>query len=248
MKNSYLLILGFFAGFGSAFLGIGGGVVMVPSLVLLLDYDIKKAVGTSLTTIVPAALVGVSTHYILNSDNILFISALFIILGSVAGAKIGAAIADRIRGDLIRVLFAALLLFVGLKQVGLIRIPTESVLSINSYPFFVILGLIAGISSALFGIGGGAIMVPSLDLFFGFQMHQAIATSLTVIVPTSAAGAIFHAKLNNIDRRAVRFLIPASLLGAILGAILSNMLTPVTLRYIFGFFVIFFSVKMFLKN
>jgi uncharacterized membrane protein YfcA len=243
-----LLTLGLVAGFASAFLGIGGGVVLVPSLALFFDYDIKKAIGTSLATIVPAALVGVTINYFIKSDNIQFVAALFIILGSIAGAKFGAAIAAKISGRLLTLLFAVLLLFVGLKQTGVVNIPTEQITNIEIYPLLIILGLAAGVSSALFGIGGGVVVVPALSLFFGFSMHQAIATSLTVIVPTAFAGAVFHSKFNNINTGAIKYLIPASLIGAVLGAIISNRLSSDALQFIFGILLIFCSFKLGLKR
>ncbi len=235
---------GFIAGFASAFLGIGGGVVLVPSLVLFFDYEVKKAVGTSLATIVPAALVGVATNYLIKSDNIRFAAALLIVLGAIAGAKLGAVIANKISGRLLKTLFAVLLLFVGLKQMGVLNIPTGRIANIDAYPLLIILGLVAGMSSALFGIGGGIVMVPALSLLFGLSMHQAIATSLTVIVPTALAGAVFHSRLDNINIGAMRFLMPASLVGAVLGAVISNRLSPDILQFIFGILLIACAVKM----
>ena len=248
MNNINLLILGFIAGFGSAFLGIGGGVIMVPALVLFFGYEIRKSVGTSLATIVPAALVGAITHYLIKSGNIQFVTALLIIPGSIAGAKLGAILVNKINGRLLRSLFALLLLFIGLKQTGIISIPTGHISSVNIYPLLIILGLVAGTASALFGIGGGVVLVPALSLLFGLSMHQAIATSLAVIVPTAFAGAVFHSKFDNIDTGAIKFLIPASLAGAVSGAVFSNMTSPAALQFIFGLALILVAAKLLLKK
>ena len=110
------------------------------------------------------------------------------------------------------------------------------------------MGLIAGLASALFGIGGGIVMVPGLNLFFGLSIHEAIASSLTVIFPTAFAGAIFHKKFNNINTEAIKFLIPTSLIGAVLGAIVANSLPSTILKIIFGIFMILCSVKIFLQK
>ena len=248
MSHFALIAVGAAAGFGSAFLGIGGGVIMVPALSLLFGYAIKRAIGTSLATIVPAALVGAVTHYIINSGNILFISALFIALGSLAGAKMGAIIVNRIHSRLLVVLFALLLFLIGLRQLGIVKLPTDALANVSLWPFLIVLGLLAGTTSALFGIGGGVVMVPCLSLFFGFDMHQAIATSLTVIVPTTLAGAFFHAGFDNINKDALPFLVPAALAGSVFGAILSNMVSSGSLQFVFGTVIIVFSARMLFRK
>jgi len=248
MKNFNYLFLGLVAGFCSAALGIGGGVVMVPVLMLLFGYEIKKAIGTSLATIVPTSFVGIIAHYAIESGNIKFLTALCIIMGSIIGAKFGANLANKISGKILRRLFALLLLFVGLKLANIINIPTEAVSNITVFPFLIILGLVAGSASALFGIGGGVIMVPVLNLFFGLSMHEAIATSLTVILPTTFAGTIFHKKFDNINNKAIKFLIPTALIGAVFGAIVANSLPSDTLKIIFGIFMILCSIRIFLQR
>lgn len=240
--------LGLAAGFCSAALGIGGGVLMVPALVLLFGFDIKKAVGTSLATIIPTALVGIATHYLVKSANIRLAVALFIILGSLGGAWFGAVLVKRIRSTILRRLFAVLLIFTGLEMAGIIAIPTETVSSITFRPLLVLLGLAAGSSASLFGIGGGIIMVPVLNLFFELTMHEAVATSLTVILPTTIAGALFHKKFDNIDTSAIRFLIPTALVGAALGAVFANSMPAPVLERMFGILLLAASVKLFLQK
>lgn len=242
-----ILFTGLIAGFGSAFLGIGGGVVIVPALVIFFKFDIKKAVGTSLAAIVPSALVGASLHYLINPDNIFFGVAAIIAVGAVIGAKLGALTANRIHSRLLTVLFACLLLVVGLKQGRLL--PWDEFLSpleaANFIPHYFALGLFAGFSSALFGIGGGVIIVPALSLLFSFGMHQAIPTSLTVIVPTTFFGAIFHYQKGSINLNVLKFLVPGALAGAVMGAFISNWVTGDVLRNIFAVLLIVFSVKLF---
>jgi len=248
VKNFNLLVLGIIAGFCSASLGIGGGVIIVPALMLLFDYEIKKTIGTSLATIVSAALVGVVTHYIIKSGNIKFLIVLFVVMGSIVGSRFGAKLMVKMSSKILRRSFALLLLFVGLKLTGIVNIPTEPISNINIYPLLIILGLIVGSASALFGIGGGVIMVPALNLFFGLSMHEAIATSLTVILPTTFAGAMFHKKFNSINTEAIKFLMPTSLVGAFFGAIVANRLPSVTLKAIFGIFMILCSIRIFLQK
>jgi hypothetical protein len=242
------LVLGLIAGFCSACLGIGGGLIVVPALALLFGYDIKRAVGTSLATIVPSSFVGVLAHYIIKSGNIKFGIALFILMGAIIGTRFGVELVNKIASGVLTKLFSVLLLLVGLKLVNIINLPTQSISGNPFFPALIILGLFAGSGSALFGIGGGIIVVPVLNLFFALSMHEAVATSLAVIFPTSIAGSIFHKRFNNIDTNAIKFLIPASLIGAIFGAVVANSLPSNTLKIIFGAFMILCSAKLFLKK
>lgn len=239
-----LCLLGFLAGFGSAFLGIGGGVILVPALVLVFHYDIKRSLGTSLATIVPAALAGAVTHYFIDHGNISFGQALFILPGALLGVWGGAYIAKRLHGKYLKILFALLLIFVGLKLTGMLDISVgEASRGIDHY-FLAVMGLFAGLSSALFGIGGGIIMVPALNLVFGFPMHEAVGTSLAVIVPISLAGALLHGRYGNIESSALPKLIPSSLAGAVAGAFISNVTSPDIIKVTFGVFLILVAVKM----
>lgn len=243
-----LLFLGLIAGFLSAALGIGGGAIMVPALVLFFCYEMKKAVGTSLATIVPTALVGVITHYLLESSNIKWLIVLFILLGSILGARFGATLAKKLHSSILKKIFAVLIIFTGLKMTNILKIPTQTITTITAYPLLIFLGLIAGSASALLGIGGGVIMVPVLNLFFGLNIHQAVATSLTVILPTTFAGAIFHNKFDNINKKALKFLVPTALLGGVLGAVFTNSMPSETIKIIFGVYLFIAAILMFLKK
>jgi len=245
-RNHKSLILGLVAGLVSASLGIGAGTVIVPALVILMHYDIKKAIGTSLATIAPTALAGALAHYFINHVNIDLIMVVFMAAGSIIGAKVGAFIASRIHGKALKILFAALLLFVGLKMAGVLNIPTEPVANISAYPVLTVLGFVAGLASALFGIGGGVVIVPVLNLFFGMPIHAAIPASLAVIFPTALAGTLFHKRFNNIDLSAIKFMVPASLAGAVTGAVIAYALPSAALKLMFGILMILSAVRLFL--
>lgn len=245
LYNLGLVAMGVFAGFFSAAFGVGGGVIIVPALVLLFGFRMHKAVGTSLATIVPGAVVGLLSHIAIESGHTKWLIVLLLCLGSLPGAKLGAVIAKKLSGTILRRLFAAMILVVGLEYLGLLDLPTEPVAGSAFYPLLVLVGLLAGSGASLFGIGGGLIIVPAVNLFFGLTIHEAIPTSLAVIVPTTAAGALFHGKLENIDRRAMLCMVPALLAGAVLGAILANSLRADSLMLLFGILLCIVSVRMF---
>ena len=64
---------------------------------------------------------------------------------------------------------------------------------------FIIIGLAAGILSGLLGVGGGIIIVPALTMFMGFDIKQAIGTSLAIIIPTALSGAVVHYTSGNVN-------------------------------------------------
>ena len=82
-----LLAIGLAAGFLAGLLGIGGGILIVPALVLLLGFDQHLAQGTSLVVIIPAALAGSWTHY--RRGRLDLRVAAFVAVGGVLGAAIG---------------------------------------------------------------------------------------------------------------------------------------------------------------
>ena len=109
------ILIGLTAGFLSALLGVGGGVVIVPMLLLLLGVEMKVAIGTSLACIVPIALSGA---FLKHSGGhvewkIVLLAVPFGILGVYLGDKVSAVAS----GPLLKRLFGVLLLLVAVKMV-----------------------------------------------------------------------------------------------------------------------------------
>lgn len=114
-----------------------------------------------------------------------------------------------------------------------------------------LLGIAAGLSAGLFGIGGGVLVVPFLTWLFeaqGFQTQHillmAIATSLGTAIFTSTASVISHHRLNNIIwPRALR-LSPSMLLGAFAGAVTAKYIVGDSLRILFIVYLVYTGLKM----
>lgn len=103
--------LGVIAGLYSGFLGLGGGFVVVPALVRLFGFPIKKAAGTSLVTVMLLSVPGTITHYLLGNIDVGL--ALALSVGVIPGALLGAQVTARASERTVRVAFAAMLLVVG---------------------------------------------------------------------------------------------------------------------------------------
>jgi uncharacterized membrane protein YfcA len=90
----------------------------------------------------------------------------------------------------------------------------------------VAIGMIAGILSGMFGVGGGIVMTPALDATVPITPIQAVATPLPVIIPTSITGAYTYAKAGEVDRRAASWMATFGLVGAVIGAFTTRWVDP----------------------
>jgi hypothetical protein len=109
-----LAAIGLVAGVLAGLLGVGGGVVLVPALVLMLGFDQHVAQGTSLVVIVPAALVGSTVNY--RRGRFRLLDAALLVAGGLAGAAIGSSVALGLQDASLRRLFAVLLAAFGVQQ------------------------------------------------------------------------------------------------------------------------------------
>lgn len=108
-----LLITGIFAGFLAGMMGIGGGTVMVPALVIILNFDQHIAQGTSLLCMVPAGAVGAYTH--LRLGNVIKKLLPGLIFGIIIGTYIGSNIAHALPEAYLRVIFAIIIIWTGIR-------------------------------------------------------------------------------------------------------------------------------------
>ncbi|OGW90040.1 MAG: hypothetical protein A3A73_03790 [Omnitrophica bacterium RIFCSPLOWO2_01_FULL_50_24] len=111
----------------------------------------------------------------------------------------------------------------------------------------IFISFVAGIFSGLLGIGGGLILVPFFHYLLKMNMHQAIGTSLVIIIPTALAGAIRYASEHAVDWRIVLLAVLFSIAGALLGSSVSLQLDVTFLRKIFAVFLVLVAIKMFLQ-
>ena len=117
---------------------------------------------------------------------------------------------------------------------------------LNSWWLYLLLGLICGIYSATFGIGGGTIMVPALVLIFSFAQKSAQGTCLAVMVPMALAATIRY-KLNpniEVDLQAAAILAIGGVIGAVIGAEIAGRISGTALRKMFAAVMIIVAIKL----
>ena len=117
-----------------------------------------------------------------------------------------------------------------------------------SFPLKIALvGLVAGISSGLFGIGGGIVMVPLLVYVAAFDQHRAHATSLAAGMFLAAAGGVTYALSGEVDLRAGLLLAGGALIGAPVGAAVMDRTPEGPLKIAFGALLLGVAVTLILR-
>jgi uncharacterized membrane protein YfcA len=112
-------------------------------------------------------------------------------------------------------------------------------MNVSSTTLLLLLGLISGIASGLFGIGGGVLIVPGLVFLLGFSQHAATGTSLAILLPPVGLAAVLeYYHHGNVDLKAAFIVAAGLLVGAWFGAYLANHLEGPYLRLAFGVFVV----------
>lgn len=112
-------------------------------------------------------------------------------------------------------------------------------------------GLFAGLVAGLFGIGGGAVIVPVLYFLLsglGFEetaQHVAVATSLATIIATSSRSVMAHNKHGAVDWAVLRGWSPAIVVGALLGMVAAGFMSGRLLTAIFGAVALVIAVQFF---
>lgn len=262
MSASILILIGFIAGIFAGLFGIGGGIVMVPALVLFAGFPLVKATGTSLAAIMlPVGILGVIAYY---RARILDLrAAAFLSTGLLISVIVGAWLAHTLPAEVMRKLYALFCLYVSwtfikpLEKLKKFRgesylpepEPDENNLPHPHFLALIAIGLLAGVMAGMFGIGGGNIIVPFLVLFLHYPPKRAIATSLAALLPPiGLPGVIYYYKAGTLDIRMAALLAIGLLLGTVFGAKINIQLPTAKVKLLYGFFLIFVAIRFFFFN
>jgi uncharacterized membrane protein YfcA len=110
------IVLGVCAGLVSGTLGLGGGIVFIPSLVLLWGFEQKSAQGTALAVMVPMTLVGALRYWRNPEIDMSLTIILLIVLGALVGTLAGTELAYRLPSQILRKVFAIFLVIVAVRM------------------------------------------------------------------------------------------------------------------------------------
>jgi len=256
MLIEYALI-GIVAGYLAGFLGIGGGFVVVPALTYLFLQDpatapwaIHMAVATSLGTMLVTSLSSIIAHQRKGAIRWSLVRSLA--GGLMAGAVLGAAVADLLQGPALVRVFGVFAILAGL-QLILSRQP-DGEKPLPGQPGMSLTGVIIGGISSLIGIGGGALTGP-WQLWHGIRAQNAVATSAACGYPIAISGTISFVLFglgNELPQGALGYVhLPAffgialtSALAAPLGAATVHRLPPKLVKRLFGAFLVLVGLRM----
>lgn len=253
-----LLIIGSIAGLMSGMFGIGGGAIIVPFLIILLGFDQATATGTSLAALLlPVGIFGCIEYY--RGGKLKIAPALSVAAGIASGAWFGADFALGLDPVILQRSYGIFLIVMAYRYIAPLKwikeirgeeveaVRTETDIDPRSprvLAITFIIGLVAGLASGLFGIGGGVVIVPALMIFMQFDQKMATGTSLgALLLPVGLPAVIRYTAADAINFTAAIPIAILLLIGAGFGARLTMALPTKTVRRFYGFFLLFVGLR-----
>jgi len=262
-----LLGTGIVAGFAGGLLGLGGAFIMTPvqymvyvNMGIPTDMAIKLAFGTNLLVILPTAISGTWRHH--RNRAVWWKAAIIMGSCSLIGALGGSTIATHLPGAALKIAFGAITLVSAIRMLTAGLPQTEEEPKDNLW-LWAAWALPIGIITGLIGIGGGILAIPVMTLALRFKMHTAVATSLAMMILTSAGGVTgyiingigvtnlpaysigcINLQLGYVNLQSWFLLAVTSIGMAQVGAITSHHLPAKQLRYIFITMMFYLGLKM----
>jgi len=254
-----ILIVGILAGVMSGLFGIGGGIVMVPTLIAVFGMNMLDANSTSLAAmLLPVGIFGVINYYKAGYINLK--DSLWIALGLFGGSFFGAELAVSLDVNLLAKLYAAYLLWIA---VGYFDIPSYFSRNKNKNKMktdsaqtktqravwqFILIGVLAGVIAGMFGKGGGLVIVPILIKFFDYDPKAASATSLAALqLPVGLPSVIVYAEDGHLNLLYAGLMAFGILVGVFFGSKLALNLSSAIFKKVYAVFLLGVAVYMVVK-
>ncbi len=244
-----LFVAGAAAGVVAALLGVGGGILMVPLMTLVFHVPTHNALGTSLVAGIltsDAAALWRGKRALMEVD-----LAWKLALASTFGATIGATLALASKPEVIQAIFAVVLLYTAYQLVATKREAGEAPDVKEAPPMgrlrqaaMGFVGLFAGASSGLLGIGGGIVMVPALHLVLRKPFKSATATSNLLIGITALTGAFTYWWRGRLLPVPTLPMAAGAFVGAIGGSALDRRLSSQVLRAGMAILLVYTALQM----
>jgi len=256
-----LLLAGIGVGFAEGLLGVGGCFIMVPVTFFLFtemgyspDVAIKLAFGSNLLVVFPTAISGAWTHT--KKGAVWWKAGIVLGVCGAIGALIGATITSQLLSEtILKPVFG---LVIGLGAVSMLTRKPQKIEEDpkDNHLLLAGCGLPIGIISGMIGIGGGIITVPVLTMGLKFKMHQAVGTSLSMMIFTSFASSIGYMinglsvpdlppfSIGYVNLLAWACLAMSSIPVAIIGARIAHRLPAKQLRYLFIAVMFYVALKV----
>ena len=222
-----LSVIGAIGGFMAGFLGIGGGVIIIPLLIYGAGLPLKLVTGVSMVQALFATLSGMIVHRKNRTMN----PRLGTILGisAIAGGLIGSFGSALIDARLLLTIYLVLVVVSLLLMFLAPRKERSGELVINPTTI-VPTGFGVGVVAGMLGVGGGFILTPIMISVLKIPTKVAVGTSLIVIIMTTIAGAAGKIATGQFDLQIAAFVIVGSIIGAQIGGRVNARVSPRTIR------------------
>jgi uncharacterized protein len=253
------------AGFVGALSGLGGGVFIVPALVLLAHVPMQVAVGASLISVV-ATSAGASVAFVRDGWTNLRV-AMILECATVTGALTGAYLAGVFSAPVLEMLFALMMLqsaYFAIRQHGEMISPKSDPLcerlqlggivtdeqgktvnyGVVRLPAGAALMVFAGVMSGLLGIGAGAVKVTAMDYFMKLPLKVSSATSNFMIGVTAGAGALVFLSRGDVAATVAAPVALGITVGALTGSRMLPHLPVEALRKLFVVLLLLIAIEM----
>lgn len=250
--------VGAFAGILAGLLGVGGGLVIVPMMVITLTWQgipqehiMHLALGTSLASIIFTSVSSFMAHH--RRGAVQWQVVRQIVVGILLGTFLGATVASRLSTGVLKAIFIVFLYYMGI-QFLLDRKPKAS-RTLPGVGGMFVMGMVIGVVSAFVGIGGGSLSVPFM-IYCNVPVHTAIGTSAAIGFPIAIAGAVGYLvnglavpdlppwSLGYLYLPALLGIAGMSILTAPLGARLAHSLPVSRLKQVFAVLLLVMGTKM----
>ena len=236
------LLAGAVIGIMLGLLGGGGSILAVPALVYLIGVDLRQAIPTSLIVIAAASMVG-ALPKVLAGQVQWRLAGVFVVAG-VPATFVGTAIGRHLPDSVVLIGFAVVMGVAGLRMLR-DQGETGSACTVGDTginwrrcaPRSIPAGLLVGLLTGLFGVGGGFLIIPALVLMLGVEMPIAIGTSLLIIVVNSLAGFLAHVGDANVDWSVAGAFVGAAVITSLIAGHLGTTVDTSHLRRWFAYLV-----------
>jgi uncharacterized protein len=236
-------LLGGALGYVSGTLGIGGGLLAIPILVLGFGMDQQTAQGTALVLMTPNMIIGFWRYR--QRNPITFRMAAALGIGSMLASYFAAIVVADVPTEILRVVVAIFMMGLAANMMWRSLKTPSDLKRRNPAPLWLLplVGCIGGVCSGFFTIGGGVVTVPILTGFFGFAQTSAQGLALAMLVPGSLVALVTYAHFGLVNWLVGIPMAIGSILTISHGVVLAHRLPEKKLRAVFAV-VLFLSAVM----
>lgn len=253
-----LIIIGLISSIIGSLIGVGGGIIIVPTLVfigansdILTGITIQTAIGISSLTLVFTGLFSIIGYRREGQNTVDFKNGILFSIGIIPGSLLGAYLSRFLNDVYFNIVFGIFLFIISILLIIKERLAAkngEKVEKNVNTSLSIIFSFFVGISAGLFGIGGGVLMTPLMIIVFNFTPHLAVTTSMIIIFTSSLASSVGHTIQGHVLWGYGVVLIIASYIGTKFGVRINRNIDSAKLSNLLKFVLILLSIYLIFKG